>query len=91
MLIRVTVRDNDKIPLIKLVRYVSNTYGLKEAKDFVEAHLANIGDSILVRVENPQEAFITLTRYDREIVHSKTWGSLITLEIVTPEAVTLVI
>lgn len=90
MLIRVTVRDNDKIPMIKLVRALA-TIGLKEAKDFVDAHLANIGDSILVRVENPQEAFITLTRYDREIVHSKTWGSLITLEIVTPEAVTLVI
>lgn len=95
MLIRVTVRDNDKIPMIKLVRTLTN-YGLKEAKDFVEARLANIGDTILVRVENPSEALARLINYDRWQLtfwtpRSKYYGDLITLEIVAPEAVSLVI
>ena len=79
MLIRVVVKDaSRKIDMIKLVRDMTSL-GLKEAKDFVEQHMATTGDTFLVNVENPTTAFTTLTGFTLWGTTTQPWADLIAI------------
>lgn len=92
MLIRVTVKTaGHKIAMIKLVRTLTDM-GLKEAKDFVEANMANMGDTFLVRVDNPTKAFTGLTSFDTSNWDgSPAWADLVTITVEAETPVKLTI
>jgi len=90
MLIRVTVRNNDhKIQMIRLVRMAANM-GLRESRDFVEARMANVGDTFLVRVQNPGKAFNSLNEFDTgNWAGAPAWSDMITVTVVPETPVLL--
>lgn len=91
MLIRVTVKTAvQKIAMIKLVRILTDM-GLKEAKDFVEANMAEVGNTFLIRVNNPTHAFSRLMSFSTWDGDSNAWADLVAIvpETETPVKLTI--